>query len=362
MQPQSPPESMQPQQFRQLPPAQPVIQNVRSFNEVLQASLPPGENLFHYIQMAEQAGFTQQQIYEWIGTGQPLPQIEQLNTIPSNTYQNPPPVQPSQARIPAERVSARDSSTVLPAQPRTQTSMFAQLNSPQIPMANSTSNTSLAGLTTLIGTFNTAGISPLVPSVAVLPTQPTTTTAANVNQGISPGNPELPDTKFALHERLRLKPPNPLRNIQQINIVAKDHRAPKGPSVTIPISELRASRIQEIRDREALGPDPSIPGIVRAVIAQSPLGGTGPRKHMPSPHVPFDHELWRLIEEQLSLGNYSAQQVTEWYAENERWAHLQADPSSQSPFRRPMPPPSPMDEVLPIIPASTFDLARISQD
>ena len=83
---------------------------------------------------------------------------------------------------------------------------------------------------------------------------------------------------------------------------------------------------------------------------------------MPSPHVPFDHELWRLIEEQLSLGNYSAQQVTEWYAENERWAHLQADPSSQSPFRQPIPPPSPMDDVLPIIPASTFDLARISQD
>ncbi len=65
-----------------------------------------------------------------------------------------------------------------------------------------------------------------------------------------------------------------------------------------------------MRDREGLGPDPTIPGILRDAAAE--IAANRPdygRARMPNPHTKFDHALFRLLQRQILLGGYTEYEV-----------------------------------------------------
>ena len=87
--------------------------------------------------------------------------------------------------------------------------------------------------------------------------------------------------------------------------------------------DLTAERIQALRQAQGFGPDPTLPGLLRetaARMARQPGHGRNP---IPDPHVDFDHAVFRLMETQVSLGNYTVRDVEDWFTENERWTRAQ---------------------------------------
>ena len=96
-------------------------------------------------------------------------------------------------------------------------------------------------------------------------------------------------------------------------------RGTPGPTLQIQSKDLNARRVQQMRDREGLGPDPTIPGILRDAAAEiaacRPNNG---RAQMPNPHHEFDHALYRLLRRQILLGGYTESEVCAWYDENEK--------------------------------------------
>ena len=74
---------------------------------------------------------------------------------------------------------------------------------------------------------------------------------------------EIPDSKFDVHRHIKLlEKEDQKRYISEGNMTKKDHRDPSKVLVMVNRSELTAERIQEIREQEEIGPDPTLPALL----------------------------------------------------------------------------------------------------
>ena len=201
-----------------------------------------------------------------------------------------------------------------------------QLLKQPVPLAAAVSGTSLSGIGSFITAVDTTGLPPLSSFLAPAATNaaPVTTTAAATSSAATalPAI-ELPDSKFLLHQHLQLDPQNPSRTIGHVDMLRGDHRTPAGPIVMIERRDLTAERIQELRQAEGLGPDQTLPALLRETAARLSRQPGHLRNPMPDPHIDFDQAVFRLMETQVSLGNYTVRDVEDWFTENDSWTRAQ---------------------------------------
>ena len=214
------------------------------------------------MQMADQAGFTEQQLMESIDTLQPLP------VFAGTSQAGPLQVIPFQAR---------------PSAIGTITGFSGARAAMPTAVTGAPSGISLAG----INVFDVVGIPPL--SAIMAPVRP------QVEEHIEPM--EIPDSKFDMHRHIKLlEKEDPKRFISEVNMTKKDYKGPREALVMVNRSELTAERMQELRDQEEMGPNPTLPALLRQSATKLAKEHGKGKTALPDPHVAFDHAVFTMLQ------------------------------------------------------------------
>ena len=116
----------------------------------------------------------------------------------------------------------------------------------------------------------------------------TATPSAATGGTAQPTQQEQIDTKVGLLVQLPYDDQDPRRTIERINLELPRRLEPTGASVVIPKSHLDAGHVDELRQLEHMGPDPTLRKLARksqTAVQSAPV----PIRQMPNPCVPFDY-------------------------------------------------------------------------